>query len=112
MRPFRTPRTAISHPLTRENRHAFPAHRALPRHHLAEVRARLTEVGVGPFRNMTCLRTADVGAVREVFVTPTNMDRGSDTFNFWGWVSSWFDGVSSQSGLRCLCSTPVGGYRR
>ena len=79
-----TPRTAIPRLLSREIRPDSPRPWALPRHHLSEVRTRVADAGWGAgfrIRRMTFVRAGDVCPVREVFVTPVNVDRGSDTFN-------------------------------
>ena len=70
--------------LSREIQPAAPPARAHPRHRLAEVRARIAGVGEdarGWARVVTCAETGDVGAVRQVFVTSTNLIGSGDTFN-------------------------------
>ncbi len=71
-------------PLSRENRPNPSPLRAHPRHRLSERRARLAgaaESASDRARVMTRLRTGDVGAARQVFVTDINMSRVGDTFN-------------------------------
>lgn len=98
MNRCRIPRTPVS-PLTREIRPGSPRHWALPRHRLSEVRTRPADAGrdAGCFiLGVTPMRTGDVESVREVFVTPPNMERGSDTFNPDGQVFFPIDGKVSQ----------------
>ena len=94
----RITRTPTS-PLTREIRPGSLRHWALPRHRLSEVRTRPADTGRGAgccTLRVTPVRTADVEPVREVFVTPPNMDRGSDISNPDGQVFFPVDGEVSQ----------------
>ena len=75
--------------LSRENHHRPSPLRAHPRHRLAEGRGRVggaLERPPGPARAMTRLRTGDVWAARQVFVTESNMHRAGDNFNLRGRV--------------------------
>ena len=96
MNRCRIPRTPTS-PLTREIRPGSPRHRALPR--LSEVRTRAADAGRGAGCCILCgtpMRTGDVESAREVFVTPPNMDRGSDISNTDRQVFFLMDGEVSQ----------------
>ncbi len=84
MKPSQTPRTPISHPLSRENRLASRGPWALPRHRLSVGRTRVAGAGLGAgcrVRGLTGPGAGDVCPVREVFVTVISVDRGGDTFN-------------------------------
>ncbi len=115
------PKVGVPHPhllrnaaLSREIHPGSSPARAHPRHRLTEVRARIAGAGMGAAggraRDVTCGRTGDVGAVRQVFVAGINLTRVCDVFNPTGRVlCQMADNSSRLDVMHCRRTLSEGG---